>query len=312
MFWRRAASFAGTVIAASILIFIATEIAPGDAARFMMGVEADPVALEALRQDLGLNGPPVERYLRWIFAFLRGDLGISYTYRVPVSDLVLERLALSLPLAFGAMLLSAAIAVPGALLAAKNVGGVRDSATSSAAYLGLAIPNFWLAMLLVLLFAVTLQLFPAGGFPGWSRPAEAIWALVLPVIALGVPQGAILLRLLRASLIDTASQDFMRTARAKGLTEWQALRRHALPNALVPVLPIIGLQFAFLLGGAIVVESVFYLPGLGRLVLQAVTQRDLITVKAVVMVFVIIVTFLSFSIDIISTWLDPRLRRQRL
>jgi peptide/nickel transport system permease protein len=163
-------------------------------------------------------------------------------------------------------------------------------------------------MMLMLLFSVTLQVLPAGGFPGWGNPLAALSALVLPTLALGVPQGAIMTRVLRASLLDVSRQDFMRTARAKGLSQRAALWHHGVPNALVPVLPIIGLQLAFLVAGAVIVENVFYLPGLGRLVLQAITQRDLITVKAVVMIMVVCVVFISFAMDVIAARMDPRLR----
>lgn len=306
---RRIASLAATLVAASVIIFVALEIAPGDVARFMMGVEADPVAVEALRAQLGLGGNPVERYFRWIGALLVGDLGISYTYRVPVAGLIAERLAVSAPLALGAFVLSSCIAALGALASVFYKRGASGQVISGAAYAGIAIPNFWLAMMLVLLFSVALGWFPAGGFPGWYQPGAALWSLVLPVIALGLPQGAIILRVLRASLLDIEQQDFMRTARAKGLSCWQTLVRHGLPNALVPVLPLLGLQLAFLLAGAVIVESVFYLPGLGRLVLQAVNQRDLVTVKAVVMLLVTAVVLISFLVDLLAAWLDPRLRR---
>ncbi|MEM7569611.1 MAG: ABC transporter permease [Pseudomonadota bacterium] len=303
---RRLVSVALTVFAASVVIFVALEIAPGDVARFMMGVEADPAAVEALRQELGLGGHPVARYFKWIGALLLGDFGTSYTYRVPVAQLLVERMSVSLPLAVGAFLLSLSVAVLGALASVHLKERAVSKLISGAATLGIAIPNFWLAMMLVLLLSVTLSLFPAGGFPGWHSPGAALGALVLPVVALGLPQGAIMLRLLRASLLDVESQDFMRTARAKGLSRWQTLVRHGLPNAFVPLLPILGLQLAFLVAGAVIVETVFYLPGLGRLVLQAVTQRDLITVKAVVMVLVLCVVLISFAVDILAAWLDPR------
>ncbi|MEO0412283.1 MAG: ABC transporter permease [Pseudomonadota bacterium] len=307
----RLLSLALTLFAASLIIFIALEVAPGDVARFMMGVEADPSAVAALRAELGLGGHPVMRYLRWMAGLLTGDFGVSYTYRVPVSTLLLERLAVSVPLAIGAFALSLALAVLGALASVRSKGGPADRVFSGAAYMGIAVPNFWLAMMLVLLLSVVLGLFPAGGFPGWHEPGKALWSLALPIIALGLPQGAIILRLLRASLLDVEGQDFMRTARAKGLTRWQALVRHGLPNAFVPILPILGLQLAFLIAGAVIVETVFYLPGLGRLVLQAVTQRDLITVKAVVMLMVTLVVLISFLVDLLAAWMDPRLRETR-
>jgi peptide/nickel transport system permease protein len=305
---RRFISLLVTFFAASVLIFTALEIAPGDVARFMMGVDADPKAVAALREELGLGGNAIARYGAWILDMARGDFGISYTYRVPVAQLIGERLAVSLPLALAAFALSSVLALSGAVLSVRRRGGWAGKMVSGLSSLALAIPNFWLAMMLMLLFSVTLQVLPAGGFPGWGNPLAALSALVLPTLALGVPQGAIMTRVLRASLLDVSRQDFMRTARAKGLSQRAALWHHGVPNALVPVLPIIGLQLAFLVAGAVIVENVFYLPGLGRLVLQAITQRDLITVKAVVMIMVVCVVFISFAMDVIAARMDPRLR----
>lgn len=305
---RRLLSLICTLFIASIIIFTALEIAPGDVARFMMGVDADPQAVAALREELGLGGNAVQRYGAWLWDMARGDLGVSYTYRVPVSHLIGERLAVSLPLAALAFVFSTSLAVWGAVASVHGRGGWGEKAIVGLANLGLAIPNFWLALMLMLVFAVTLQWLPAGGFPGWGDPLGALGALLLPALALGLPQGAIMLRVLRASLLDVLGQDFMRTARAKGLSRRGALWRHGLPNALVPALPILGLQLAFLIAGAVIVENVFYLPGLGRLVLQAITQRDLITVKAVVMLMVVAVVLISFAVDSIAARLDPRLR----
>jgi peptide/nickel transport system permease protein len=177
------------------------------------------------------------------------------------------------------------------------------------AQVGVAVPNFWFAMLLVLVFALRLRWLPAGGFPGWADPVAALRALILPAVALALPQAAILARVLRSALIETLGQDYIRTARAKGLSRGQALRRHALRNALIPVLTILGMQFAFLLAGAIIIENVFYLPGLGRLIFQAITQRDLIVVESAVMVLVVAVILVSFLTDLAYALVDPRLRR---
>lgn len=305
---RRILSLLTTLLIASIVIFAVLEVAPGDVARFMMGVDADPAAVAALREELGLGGNPIARYGAWLANMARGDLGVSYTYRVPVSQLIGERLAISLPLAALAFIISTGLAVCGAVASVRARGRIGEKVILGLANLGLAVPNFWLALMLMLVFAVALQWVPAGGFPGWANPFAAISALALPALALGLPQGAIMLRVLRASLLDVLGQDFMRTARAKGLTQPEALWRHGLPNAVVPVLPILGLQFAFLIAGAVIVENVFYLPGLGRLVLQAITQRDLITVKAISMMMVFAVVLISFLVDLLAARLDPRLR----
>jgi peptide/nickel transport system permease protein len=309
---RRLLSLSLSLIAASLVIFLVMEVVPGDPASFMMGINADPQAVAALRTQLGLDQPLPLRYLGWVAGLLQGDLGISYTYRVPVSELIAERVVISLPLTLYALALSTLIAFPAGILAASRRNSAADLSVMGATQLGVAIPNFWFAMILVLVFAVNLRWFSAGGFPGWEAGFwPAMKALTLPAIALALPQASILARVMRSSLIDTLNEDFMRTARAKGLTRGQALRRHALRNALIPVLTIIGLQFSFLLAGGIIIENVFYLPGLGRLAFQAITQRDLIVVRSVVILLVFAVIVVTFLVDLAYAAADPRLRRRR-
>ncbi len=308
---RRLASLAASLVVASLVIFALIEIVPGDPAAYMLGMNASPEAVAALRTQLGLDAGPVERYLDWAGGMLRGDFGVSYTYRTPVAQMVADRLWVSLPLALYALALSTLIAFPVGIWAASNRGGLVDAGVMGVTQLGVAVPNFWFAMLLVLVFAVQLRWVPAGGFPGWEGGAwPAIRALTLPAIALALPQASILARVMRSALIDTLGEDFIRTARAKGLSRGQALRRHALRNALIPVLTIIGLQFSFLLAGAIIIENVFFLPGLGRLVFQAISSRDLIVVESVVMLLVFAVILVTFAVDLAYAAVDPRLRRR--
>ncbi|MHB1110738.1 MAG: ABC transporter permease [Devosia sp.] len=307
---NRLVSLLLSLLAASIVIFLIIEVVPGDPAAYMLGLNATPESAAALRDALGLDGPPIERYFNWLFGFFRGDLGISYTYTVPVAGLVADRIWISLPLAIYALTLSTLIAFPVGILAAAKRGSAADVSVMGLTQLGVAIPNFWFAMLLVLLFAVTLRWFSAGGFPGWEDPWLALKALTLPAIALALPQASILARVMRSALLDTLSEDYIRSARAKGLSRGQTLWRHALRNALIPVLTIIGLQFSFLLAGAIIIENVFFLPGLGRLVFQGITQRDLIVVKSVVMILVFAVILVTFLVDMTYALVDPRLRRQ--
>jgi peptide/nickel transport system permease protein len=308
---RRLASLILSLIVASVVIFVTIEIVPGDPAAFMLGMNASPETVAALRSQLGLDQGPVERYLAWTGGMLRGDFGISYTYRTPVAQMVVDRLWVSLPLALYALTLSTLIAFPVGIWAATHRGTGIDLGVMGATQLGIAVPNFWFAMLLVLLFAVNLRWFSAGGFPGWSSGFwPALQALTLPAIALALPQASILARVMRSALLDTLGEDFIRTARAKGLTRGQTLRRHALRNALIPVLTIIGLQFSFLLAGAIIIENVFFLPGLGRLVFQAITARDLIVVESVVMLLVFAVILVTFLVDLAYAAVDPRLRRR--
>jgi peptide/nickel transport system permease protein len=306
---RRIASLIISLIVASLVIFMVVEVAPGDPAAFMLGVNAKPDTVAALRTELGLDVPKAERYINWVTGMVQGDFGTSYTYRTPIADMVADRLWVSLPLAIYALILSTLIAFPAGIYAASRRGRAGDLGVMAATQLGVAVPNFWFAMILVLIFAINLGWVSAGGFPGWEKGFWAcIAALTLPAIALALPQAAILARVMRSSLLDMLGEDFIRTARAKGLTEGQALWRHALKNALIPVLTILGLQFSFLLAGSIIIEQVFYLPGLGRLVFQAITQRDLITVESVVMLLVFAVIVVNFLVDLTYAAVDPRLR----
>jgi peptide/nickel transport system permease protein len=301
-----------TLILASITVFSVMEILPGDPARLMLGIGASEDAVATLREQMGLNQPLILRYLSWAGHMLTGDFGRSYTYAVPVGNLIAERLAVSLPLAIMALTLSTAIAIPIGLFAASRHGRAADMTVMGVTQLGVAIPNFWFALLLVYVFAVRLRLVPAGGFPGWGAGiGPAFKALILPALALALPQAAILSRVTRSALIETLSQDYIRTARAKGLPQWAILTRHALPNAMIPVTTIMGLQFAFLLAGTIIIENVFYLPGLGRLIFQAITQRDLITVEGVIMVLVAAVILVNLIVDLAYRLIDPRLEGPR-
>jgi len=305
---KRMLSLIVSLIIASAVIFLVVEVAPGDPAAFMLGMNAQPDTVAALRAELGLDLPKWQRYLAWVTGMVQGDFGTSYTYRTPVAQMIADRLWVSLPLALYALALSTLIAFPAGIYAASRRGQTGDVAIMGATQLGVAIPNFWFAMLLVLVFAINLRWFGAGGFPGWDDPYAALRALTLPAIALALPQAAILARVMRSSLLDMLGEDFMRTARAKGLSRNQALWRHALRNALIPVLTIIGLQFSFLLAGAIIIEQVFYLPGLGRLVFQAISARDLIVVESVVMLLVFAVIVVNFAVDLTYALVDPRLR----
>jgi len=301
-----------TLVVASIVVFAVLEILPGDPARLMLGMNATEDAVSALRNELGLNQGILFRYVDWVGGMLSLDFGRSYTYSVPVIELIRERAAVSLPLALISLALSTAIAIPVGVFAAARRGKPADTVAMGASQLGVAIPNFWFALLLVYVFAVWLRLVPAGGFPGWNAglwPASK--ALILPAVALALPQAAILARVTRSALLDVLGEDFIRTARAKGLPRTTVLWRHALRNAMLPVLTIMGLQFAFLLAGTIIIENVFYLPGLGRLVFQAINQRDLIVVEGVVMLLVATVIVVNLLVDLSYAIVDPRLRTSR-
>ena len=309
-FVSRLTSHAATLLAATVVVFIVLQILPGDPAAYMMGMNASPESVTALREQMGLEASALQRYFTWIGGLLTGQFGTSYTYLVPVADLLAERLTVSAPLAVMAVMLSLIIALPAGFLAASRRGSVVDTSLNAVMQIGVAMPNFWLGLLLILVFSIQLQWFGAGGFSGWNTGfLPALQDLLLPALALAVPQAAITARVLRTSLLETMHEDYVRTARAKGLTWRQALWRHALRNAMVPVLTIISLQLPFLLAGGIIIENVFSLPGIGRLVFQAITQRDLIVVQNVIVVLVFVVVTVTLLIDIAYSIVDPRVRR---
>jgi peptide/nickel transport system permease protein len=305
----RIASLVVTLIAVSLAIFLVLEVLPGDPAAIMLGTSAQEDTLAALRQELGLDQPAAERYLLWVGGILRGDLGTSLTYRMPVSTLVADRFSVTLPLSLLAVTLSTLIALPLGVVAAARRERWVDRGVLVFTQLGVAVPNFWLGLIFILIFATGLRWFPGGGFPGWDEGAgPALAALVLPAVALALPQAAVLTRVVRSATLEVLGADFVRTARAKGLSPGRTLQRHVVPNALIPVTTILGLQLSFLFGGAILVENVFNLPGLGRLAFQALNQRDLVVIKDVVMIFASLVIIVNTAVDIGYRLLDPRLR----
>jgi peptide/nickel transport system permease protein len=306
---KRFAALILTLLVASILVFAVLEVLPGDPAAVILGVNAREDTLAALRQQLGLDQPLLVRYWQWFSGFFSGDLGNSYTYSRPVADLIAERVAVSLPLALIAISLSTLLAIPLGVLAAARHNQATDVSVMGFTQLGVAVPNFWFAILLILVFSVKLGWLPSGGFAGWDQGiAAALKSLLLPAIALALPQAAILARVTRSAVLENLQKDYIRTARAKGLSRTQALWHHAVRNALIPVVTIMGLQFSFLLAGTIIIEQVFYLPGLGRLLFQAIAQRDLIVVRDLVMLLAATVVLVNFIVDLLYAVLDPRLR----
>ena len=305
---QRLLVLAATLVIASLIVFAVMNVLPGNAAQTLLGPTATPEAVAALMHKLCLDQPLHVRYAHWIGGLIRGDLGLSYAYSSPIAPMIGASLSITIPLAVLAMALAAAIALSAGLYAADRRGKTGDAIVMGTSQNGLAVPNFWFAILLVIVFAVMMRFAPAGGFPGWGAPLRALGALVLPAIALGVVQAAILTRVTRSAVIESLNEDYMRTARAKGVSRRAALWRHALPNALVPILTIMGLQFANLIAGAIVVENVFVLPGLGRLMLQSISNRDTLVVEDGVMLIVIIVIGLNFLVDVACAAIDPRLR----
>ena len=310
---KRLATFALTLAVASVVVFAVLELLPGKAADLILGDTATPESVAALQARLGLDRPPLQRYLDWTGGLLTGETSRSVSYDTPTAQLIAERLHVTLPLALMAMGLTVALAMTLGMYAAANHNRAGDLGVMAASQLGIAIPNFWFAILLIMLFAVHLQWVGAGGFPGWREDdggglGAGLKALVLSAVSLALVQAAILTRVTRSAVLDVLREDFVRTARAKGLSRRQVLWRHVLRNAMIPVLTVAGLQFANLLTGTIVVENVFVLPGIGRLVFQAIGNRDLVVVRDVVMLLAASVVLVNFVVDVLVAWVDPRVR----
>ncbi|TNE33365.1 MAG: ABC transporter permease [Alphaproteobacteria bacterium] len=306
---KRLLTFVATLFGASMVIFLVMEILPGNPALVILGVDASDEAVASLTRELGLDRPAVIRYWDWIWGLLHGHMGTSYAYKVPVWELVSGALGITIPLALMSIVLSIVIALVIGLYAAANHNKPGDVALMGISQLGISIPNFWLAIMLVILFAVQLHWLPAGGFPGWDEGFfKCIEALLLPSIALSTVVGAILARITRSSVLEVFREDFVRTARAKGLSQRAALWRHVLRNALIPVLTVAGIQFASLLTGTVVAENVFHIPGLGSLVLKAINNRDTVVVENVILVLAAMVIAANFIVDILYAVVDPRLK----
>ncbi|MFD1509433.1 ABC transporter permease [Lacimonas salitolerans] len=306
--FRRTVGFVATLLAVSLVVFAVMNVLPGDPALTILGLDATEDALATLRNQLGLNDPLPIRYWNWITGALAGDFGMSHSFRVPVAGLIAERIPMTLALALAGMVFTIALALPLGIFAAARHGKTADWGVMFLSQLGIAIPAFWLAILLVLLFAVNLRWLPPGGFPGWSDPVQAMRALILPTVSLALVQSAVLARVTRSSALEVMRLDYIRTARAAGLSRRRVLWAHVLPNALVPIVTIVGMQFAGLVTGTIVIENVFYLPGLGRLIFQSISNRDLPTVQALVMLFAVIVVTANFIVDLLYVAIDPRLK----
>jgi peptide/nickel transport system permease protein len=296
-------------LVASVLVFTVVNVLPGDVAGVILGTSATPQAVETLRHQLGLDQPAWLRYLQWVGGMLRSDFGTSLLSHSEVGPLIAQKLTISGPLALAAAGLSIAVALPLGVLAGVYYRKPAGTIISAVSLVGIAVPAFWAGLLLATVFAIQLKLLPAGGFVDWSEnPLGAIRSLILPAAALGLVQAAILTRYVRSAIVDVQREDFIRTARAKGLTRWQALQRHGFRYAAIPVVTILGIQLTGLLVGAIVIENVFVLPGLGRLLFQSVGNRDLIVVQDLVMLLTAVVLVVNFLIDLSYRFLDPRIR----
>jgi peptide/nickel transport system permease protein len=302
----------GSLLVSSAVVFTFMAVLPGNPARVALGVNASDAAVAQMEQQFGLDRPYVVQYLDWLQGLLTFDLGQSYISRTAIGPQITDRFLVTLWLVGAAMVIALVIAVPVGTLMAVQHRKLSGLALSAASQVGVAVPAFLAGILLITLFSVKLGWLPANG---WTPPAEDpvmfLEQLVLPALSLGLVQGAVLTRYVRSAVLDVLREDYLRTARAKGLRPGQALRRHGLRNAAVPVVTVLALQLATLLVGAVVVERVFVIPGLGSLLLDSVSNRDLIMVQDVVMILVLAVLLVNFLVDLLYVVIDPRLRTAR-
>lgn len=306
---RKLVFFIGAVLIASIVIFLLIRAAGGNVAAIVLGKDATADAINALAHTYGLDRPLPIQYIDWIFNMLQGDLGQSFRTKENVANLVTDRLSVSVPLALSGLLLGLIIAIPVGTYAARNVGTPSGAALALVSQIGIAVPVFWAGILLSVLFGVKLGWLPTGGWTEWSTDwVGSVRSLVLPVLSLGLIMAAVLIRYVRSAVLDVMNQDYVRTARAVGMTRTQALLGVGLRNAALPIVTIVGLQIAELIGGTVIIEMVFSLPGLSRMILANVAAREVIVVQSTVMLIIIFVIFVNFVVDLLYGLLDPRVR----
>ena len=302
-------ALAVTLFFVSVLVFVVIRVLPGDAAMIILGTEGSPEAVARLRAAMGLDRPFAVQYLEWIGLAVRGDLGRSIQYDVPVAGLILSRMNVTLPLTLLAAGFMVVTAVPVGVFAATRHRRWGDYLAMTLSQLGVAVPGFWAGLLLVLLFSVKLGWVQSGGFDGWSQGLwPALRSLILPAAALGFFQFAVLARTTRSAVLEVLREEYVKTARAKGVAEGGVLFRHALRNAMIPVITVAGIQLGQLMAGSIVLETVFYLPGLGRLALGAIGARDLPVVQGVVLFVASMIVLINVAVDVLYGFLDPRIR----
>jgi len=298
-----------TLILVSIAIFAVLMVIPGDPAQIVLGIHATPETLQTLRHKLGLDRPVIVQYLSYIKNLAMGNMGRSISYDIPIRSLIFSRLQVTIPLAILSMVFAILISIPMGIYSSLHRNRVGDYGIMVFSQIGLAVPAFWAGILLILLFAVTLHWFPAGGFQPWfTDPLRALKSLFLPALSLGLVRAAVLTRMTRSSMLEVLGEDYIRTARSKGLPRRIVAYKHAFRNAIIPVVTIIGLQAGDLMAGAIIIENVFHLPGVGRLVFEAIGQRDLLVVQGVVLFIATVIVFINFVTDIAYGYLDPRIR----
>ncbi|MEX2446030.1 MAG: ABC transporter permease [Dehalococcoidia bacterium] len=306
---RRLIAFVPTLFAVALLVSLMIYLVPGNPAVMMLGVEATPQSITELEDALGLNDPLIERLGAWFGRAVRGDFGRSYLLGQDVTEAILTRLPVTLNLALGAMLVALVVGIGAGTLAAIRQNGSIDWAVMLFALVGLSIPNFWLGLNLIFLGAVTLRWFPTGGYVAWSEdPSRFVLHLALPALTLGLSHAALIARMTRASMIDVLRVDYVRTARAKGLSEWVVVGKHAFRNALIPIVTVVGISTGVMIGGAVVIETVFGLPGVGRLIINAVQRRDYPIVQGGILFVTVAYLVVNLIVDLMYVWIHPQIR----
>lgn len=291
------------LLGVSLLVFAIMSFTPGDPAQLILGENAPPEAVAELREEMGLNDPFVLRYARFVGNAVMGDLGQSYTSGRDVFDEIFSRFPNTLILAALGVIIAVLIGIPVGIISATRQYSMIDSGSMIFALLGVSMPNFWLGLMMILLFSVNLGWVPSGGYSDWS-------SLIMPAITLGTGSAAIITRMTRSSMLEVIRQDYIRTARAKGVAENVVINQHALKNALIPVITVIGLQFGYLLGGAVLTETVFSWPGVGRMMVDAIRQKDAPTVLGTVVFLATTFSLVNLMVDLLYGFVDPRIKSQ--
>jgi len=306
---RRLVATVPVLLLVTLMVFSLIHLIPGDVATAVLGEEATPAAKTALRHQLGLDKPLPVQYVSWLWRVLHGDLGRSLTDNTPVIQTIGQRLPVTVELAVASFLVALLIAIPTGILSATQRGRLSDYAGTIIAFAGMSVPSFWLAMMLIIFFSVRLGWLPASGFVPLSQDPKAnLQAMLLPAVATGFRESAVLMRMLRSSLLEVLGMEYVRTARAKGVKKRVVILRHATRNALIPVVTTSGLSIAGLLGGLVLTETIFSIPGFGRLIVQSVFDRDFVTVQGAVLVSALMVILVNLMVDITYAVLDPRIR----
>ncbi len=306
---RRLLLIVPVALLVSIMIFTLLRVTPGDPIRVLLGEEPNPETIAALRHEYGLDQPIPVQYVNWIGRFVRGDMGRSLRTRQPVSEAIFSRIPASLELGLAAICFSLLISVPIGILSAAKRNSVWDLVGTSFPLLGVSIPNFFSGIMLILLFSLTFRIFSPGGFVKFGEnPALNIKYLILPMIALGTPSLAVNMRLMRSGLIDALNQEYTRVARAKGLSERSVVLQHALKNAFIPFVTVVGLQVGAVLEGAFITETIFLWPGVGRLAVDSIGGRDYPVVQGIVLLSALSFMAVNLAVDVLYAFLDPRIK----